>query len=864
VTKIYLQPSFEGPDAGEGGIRRVVEAQRKYLPEFGIIPTNNLGEADLISTHGALLFPEIRLPKIHHWHGCYWSEYSWPRWALHANRYVYDCIRLSDAITAPSEWTARILRRHLWINPAVIFHGVEPDEFEIGTPQDYVLWNKTRVDPVCDPASVNKLAAMAGDVQFKTTFGNKSYNVDVLGLVPYDQALDLVRNAGVYLATTRETFGIGVLEALAYGVPCLGWNFGGLPEIITHKKHGWLAEPGDYNSLFEGLRYCLENRAKLSKAARAHAIKNFAWRDKIKLYADVYNNVLREHRTKRPKVSVVVRSYNDAKLLPRAVASIDLEDSEIVIVNDASTDETAEVATALSSKDSRVRVVTNNVRLGVSGALNSGSSAARGHYILNLDADNELVPGSLRLLSDALDNNQRLDIAYGAMQVIDGQENYVSNWPPREFSYTAQISHKNQIHSSAMWRRKWWERACGYRRRCKTAEDADFWCRITSLGAMPGRITDAPTLIYHVRQDGVSNTTPDWNWHDWYSWHRREFSHLMPIAVSPERVSTFEPARITVVIPCGPGHSDFLLDAIDSLVAQSFTAWDCIVVNDSGKPLGRLPSFVYVIDSPAPASGPAVARNIGINASKTELFVTLDADDYLQPEALEALYKNYEPGYFVYSDYVIDERNEVRTTSEFNCEDLLHISPYPVTCLYEKSAWAKVGGFDESIKSYEDWDFFIALAAQGVCGKRVAMPLLHYRVSTGMRRETMYETIESNKREISAKWYKFMSGEEKLPCGGCGSRRDTPGYRSVLNATSTPVVPKLEGGSSEAVMIEYVGGDAPRTFRSNVTGAEYRFGNTTSHKIKYVLVQDVNIFLNREGFVQRDGNEVKQTELLKA
>jgi glycosyltransferase involved in cell wall biosynthesis len=47
------------------------------------------------------------------------------------------------------------------------------------------------------------------------------------------------RNAGVYLSTAKETFGIGILEALACGVPVLGYAHGGILDLVQHKSE-WL------------------------------------------------------------------------------------------------------------------------------------------------------------------------------------------------------------------------------------------------------------------------------------------------------------------------------------------------------------------------------------------------------------------------------------------------------------------------------------------------------------------------------------------------------------------------------------------------------------------------------------------------
>jgi glycosyltransferase involved in cell wall biosynthesis len=49
-----------------------------------------------------------------------------------------------------------------------------------------------------------------------------------------------------------------VLESLSCGTPVVGFNVGGIPEMITHKKNGYLAQYKDADDLARGIRYCLE------------------------------------------------------------------------------------------------------------------------------------------------------------------------------------------------------------------------------------------------------------------------------------------------------------------------------------------------------------------------------------------------------------------------------------------------------------------------------------------------------------------------------------------------------------------------------------------------------------------------------
>ncbi|NRQ34918.1 glycosyltransferase [Nonomuraea sp. NN258] len=95
-----------------------------------------------------------------------------------------------------------------------------------------------------------------------------------------------------------------------------------------------------------------------------------------------------------PDCTVVVISYNDAARLPRAVRSVlgqSLRDLEVIIVDDASTDDTPRVAAALTRRDPRVRYLRRDVNSGGCGApRNDGIDAAAAPYLMFLDSDDEL------------------------------------------------------------------------------------------------------------------------------------------------------------------------------------------------------------------------------------------------------------------------------------------------------------------------------------------------------------------------------------------------------------------------------------------------------------------------------------------
>ena len=115
-----------------------------------------------------------------------------------------------------------------------------------------------------------------------------------------------------------------------------------------------------------------------------------------------------------PTVSVIIPCYNQAGYLPEAVASIQAQtipDWECIIINDGSTDNTAEVASALSALDARIRCL-NQPNGGLSRARNRGLDEARGQYIQFLDADDFIAPDKFELQSGMLSSAKGLALAY--------------------------------------------------------------------------------------------------------------------------------------------------------------------------------------------------------------------------------------------------------------------------------------------------------------------------------------------------------------------------------------------------------------------------------------------------------------------
>jgi glycosyltransferase involved in cell wall biosynthesis len=100
-----------------------------------------------------------------------------------------------------------------------------------------------------------------------------------------------------------------------------------------------------------------------------------------------------------PLVSVIIRSYNRAALVQRAVMNVlgqTFREIEVIVVDDGSTDKTVAVISAIG--DPRVRIVSHNENRGANVALNTGLDEVRTDWFMVFDSDDEIMPNALDIM----------------------------------------------------------------------------------------------------------------------------------------------------------------------------------------------------------------------------------------------------------------------------------------------------------------------------------------------------------------------------------------------------------------------------------------------------------------------------------
>jgi glycosyltransferase involved in cell wall biosynthesis len=134
-----------------------------------------------------------------------------------------------------------------------------------------------------------------------------------------------------------------------------------------------------------------------------------------------------------PKVSVVIPTYNRAHVVGRAIGSVlaqTYQDFEVIVVDDASTDDTEEVVKRFN--DSRIRYLRHEKNLGGAVARNTGIKAAHGEYLAFLDSDDEWLPEKLERQMETLQDlpGNWAGVCCG-FWLIDGEhvKESIPDWP---------------------------------------------------------------------------------------------------------------------------------------------------------------------------------------------------------------------------------------------------------------------------------------------------------------------------------------------------------------------------------------------------------------------------------------------------
>jgi hypothetical protein len=212
-----------------------------------------------------------------------------------------------------------------------------------------------------------------------------------------------------------------------------------------------------------------------------------------------------------PRVTAVIPVYNGARFIAAAIGSLQrqsLADIEILVVNDGSTDATAEIVTGIAATDPRVRLL-QQPRGGQATANNLAETQARAPLLAKLDADDVALPDRLAKQAAFLAANPACGVVATKAWLIDpeGRRHSVPGRPTSPEAIHAHLFrfHSNPLVTSSVMLRRDVYRTVGGERACfGNCHDLDLWLRLgrmTTIAAI-----DEPLVEYRVHADQVSLT----------------------------------------------------------------------------------------------------------------------------------------------------------------------------------------------------------------------------------------------------------------------------------------------------------------------------------------------------------------------
>jgi glycosyltransferase involved in cell wall biosynthesis len=208
--------------------------------------------------------------------------------------------------------------------------------------------------------------------------------------------------------------------------------------------------------------------------------------------------------------SVIMPTYNRAYIVRRAISSVlnqTHSNFELIIVDDGSTDNTAEVVDSFN--DSRIVYIKHAINLGIASARNTGIAISRGEYIAFLDSDDEWLPHKLReQLVGFEEAPPDVGAIYTQIQNIEkGKMTYLHPKTPPEGNIHRHVLSGLQLYlPTLMIKRKYVEQAGKFDEDFVLCEDCDFAIRLSRHCGF--KFIKTPQVIRYIMPDSISVDNP--------------------------------------------------------------------------------------------------------------------------------------------------------------------------------------------------------------------------------------------------------------------------------------------------------------------------------------------------------------------
>jgi glycosyltransferase involved in cell wall biosynthesis len=214
---------------------------------------------------------------------------------------------------------------------------------------------------------------------------------------------------------------------------------------------------------------------------------------------------------KKPFFSVIMACHNAASFIQEAILSVlnqTIDDWELVIVDDSSTDESYEIALRFSLVNDRIKVLRLDCNRGAGYARNLAVENSRGKWLAILDADDKYFSDKLELQRDFINSCNQVDIVLvgtGVVNIFSGSEfgsKYAYPLSSARLKSNLHQMGKFPPHSSLVYRASAFREVGGFNTRFLRSQDYDLWLRLSDKGDFG--CLEMPLVQYRVHGYAIS------------------------------------------------------------------------------------------------------------------------------------------------------------------------------------------------------------------------------------------------------------------------------------------------------------------------------------------------------------------------
>jgi glycosyltransferase involved in cell wall biosynthesis len=204
---------------------------------------------------------------------------------------------------------------------------------------------------------------------------------------------------------------------------------------------------------------------------------------------------------------------------------------------------------------------------------------------------------------------------------------------------------------------------------------------------------------------------------------------------------------VSVIVPCY-NAGIYLQECLDSVMTQTYTDWECIVVDNASTDNSKEITEHYVQKDKRfrliyhEIKGVSSARNKGIASSNGKYILPLDADDKISGTYLQkavSVLENNDKIKVVYCDAeLFGHMSGKWNLPEFSVNQMLIENAIFCAALFRRADFEKTPGYNESmITGFEDWDFWLSLITDDSEVYKITDVLFFYRIKKDSRNNSL-------------------------------------------------------------------------------------------------------------------------------